>query len=107
MNEARELRNGHVGTEHLLLGLLRERRGLAANALVAQGLTLDAVRREIVRILQDPNAAVQTGEHSPSEPVASSFLIIIQDSRGEQGTRRFTNVADAIDYLKEWRDRSS
>jgi ClpA/ClpB-like protein len=49
-DEARELRDDYVGTEHLLLGLLREGAGLAARVLADLGLTTEAVRAEILRI---------------------------------------------------------
>jgi ATP-dependent Clp protease ATP-binding subunit ClpC len=48
--EARRLNHYHVGTEHLLTGLLREERGAAARVLEASGVTLDAVRERIVAL---------------------------------------------------------
>ena len=48
--EARRLNHDHVGTEHVLAGLLRENRGAAAPALEASGVTLDAVRERIEAI---------------------------------------------------------
>jgi len=48
--EARLLRHGHVGTEHLLLGLVYEGEGLAAKALDALGLSLEEVRRQVIEI---------------------------------------------------------
>jgi ATP-dependent Clp protease ATP-binding subunit ClpA len=47
--EARQLCHNHVGTEHLLLGLLREEEGCAAQVLMNFGLTLDTVRRSLSR----------------------------------------------------------
>jgi hypothetical protein len=49
--EARALRHDHVGTEHLLLGLVREGEGYAAQALAGLGLTPDRVRREVLKLL--------------------------------------------------------
>ena len=46
--EARELKHGYIGTEHVLLGLLRESEGLAAEALRAFGLTLQRAREQVV-----------------------------------------------------------
>jgi ATP-dependent Clp protease ATP-binding subunit ClpC len=40
-----------VGTEHILLGLIREGEGVAARVLVNQGLTLDKVRRQVLMLL--------------------------------------------------------
>jgi ATP-dependent Clp protease ATP-binding subunit ClpC len=49
--EARSLGHNYVGTEHLLLGLLREQEGVAARVLVNLGLKLDEVREEILNLL--------------------------------------------------------
>jgi len=49
--EARRLRHDHIGTEHLLLGLLAEGDGLGAQALQGAGITLDAARAEVEKIL--------------------------------------------------------
>ncbi|HET8529463.1 MAG TPA: Clp protease N-terminal domain-containing protein [Gaiellaceae bacterium] len=50
-DEARALGHNYIGTEHLLLGLVREQEGLAARALDALGITLAAVREEVQRIV--------------------------------------------------------
>src|SRR5437867_2324104 len=51
MGEARDLSHGYVGTEHLLLGLLREEKGIAAQVLTDAGINLDAARAETLRLL--------------------------------------------------------
>src|SRR5215212_8607453 len=51
MSEARELNHSYVGTEHLLLGLLREEKGIAAQVLADAGVNLDAARQETLRLL--------------------------------------------------------
>jgi ATP-dependent Clp protease ATP-binding subunit ClpC len=51
LEEARNLGHNYVGTEHLLLGLLREQQGVAAKVLMNLGLELEAVRSEILNIL--------------------------------------------------------
>jgi ATP-dependent Clp protease ATP-binding subunit ClpC len=51
MSEARELSHSYVGTEHLLLGLLREEKGIAAQVLTDAGVNLEAARTETLRIL--------------------------------------------------------
>jgi ATP-dependent Clp protease ATP-binding subunit ClpA len=51
MTEARTLKHSYVGTEHLLLGLLREGKGLGAAALGEAGVTLDVARAETMRLL--------------------------------------------------------
>jgi ATP-dependent Clp protease ATP-binding subunit ClpC len=51
--EARDLNHNYLGTEHLLIGLLREEQGIAAQVLTDQGLTVDAVRDEVLRLIGD------------------------------------------------------
>jgi ATP-dependent Clp protease ATP-binding subunit ClpC len=51
MTEARELNHSYVGTEHLLLGLLREEKGIAAQVLTDAGVSLEASRAETLRLL--------------------------------------------------------
>jgi ATP-dependent Clp protease ATP-binding subunit ClpA len=51
LDEAKRLRHRHIGTEHLLLGLIREGEGIAAGVLINLGLTLEQVRTEVVQIL--------------------------------------------------------
>jgi ATP-dependent Clp protease ATP-binding subunit ClpC len=47
--EARRLKHDYVGTEHLLLGLLREEDGRAARVLASLGVTFESARRQVVR----------------------------------------------------------
>jgi len=58
--EARLLNHNYIGTEHILLGLIREGEGVGAQVLVAVGADLSGVRQTVVQILA-------TG---PSEPAA-------------------------------------
>src|SRR3979490_2812700 len=75
MSEARELNHSYVGTEHLLLGLLREEKGIAAQVLTDAGVNLDAARAETLRLLgtempqagaSAPGAGPQTPQSVPS-----------------------------------------
>lgn len=50
-DESRTMGHHYVGTEHLLLGLLREGRGVAAQVLMHSGLNLEAARTEVLRLL--------------------------------------------------------
>jgi len=61
-DEAARLRHGHIGTEHLLLGLLREERSVAASVLMDKGMRLDTVREDVVTLLNDP--AVRSADGS-------------------------------------------
>src|SRR5204862_3016381 len=51
MAEARDVNHTYVGTEHLLLGLLREEKGIAAQVLHDAGVTKENARAEMLRIL--------------------------------------------------------
>jgi len=51
IEEARALNHNYVGTEHILLGLLRENEGIAAQVLISLGLKLEDVRQEILNLL--------------------------------------------------------
>jgi quercetin dioxygenase-like cupin family protein len=51
--EADRLLHSHIGTEHLLLGLLREDRSVGAAALMSKGLRLETVREHVVQLLQE------------------------------------------------------
>lgn len=53
MDEARQLSHSYIGTEHLLLGLLREKKGAAAQVLAEAGVTTEDARAEVLRVLQD------------------------------------------------------
>ena len=59
--EAATLNHEHVGTEHLLLGLLRENEGIAAQVLMNLGVRLDEVREEVLELLS-PDANASAGE---------------------------------------------
>ena len=59
IEEARNLNHNYVGTEHLLLGLLREQDGVAAQVLMNLGLKLEDVREEVLNLL---GAGIETEE---------------------------------------------
>ena len=62
---AKELRHNYIGTEHLLLGLIREEQGVAATVLKDLGLVLEDVRAEVLEIL---GADVNDGDMEDIEP---------------------------------------
>lgn len=84
MEEARNLKHGYVGTEHILLGLLREDMGVAGVVLANFGLRVEGTRREIEYVLRQPHDwgrkpplpqfpekwAAQTGESNDELPKA-------------------------------------
>ena len=70
--EARELNHNYMGTEHILLGLIKEGEGVAAKALESMGINLDDVRREVIDIIGHGTQPV-TG-HIPFTPRAKKVL---------------------------------
>ncbi|HUP83685.1 MAG TPA: ATP-dependent Clp protease ATP-binding subunit, partial [Candidatus Limnocylindria bacterium] len=62
IDEARRLGHNYIGTEHLLLGLVREGEGIAAGVLESLGVNLDKVRHEVIRVLSQSSSAGPTTE---------------------------------------------
>ena len=80
IEEARNLNHNYVGTEHLLLGLLREHDGVAAQVLMNLGLKLEEVREEVLNLLgagvenEESTAPEKPGQKSKSKtPALDSF----------------------------------
>jgi Clp amino terminal domain, pathogenicity island component len=70
--EARRLNHNYIGTEHILLGLLREGEGIAAKALKSLGISLDAVRQQVEEIIGQGQQA--PSGHIPFTPRAKKVL---------------------------------
>lgn len=71
--EARERKHNYIGTEHVLLGLLKEDEGVAAHAVIELGVSLDAVRSLVESRV--PAAGSETpSEHIPFTPRAKTVL---------------------------------
>jgi len=71
MEEARNLNHNYVGTEHILLGLLREQEGVAAQVLMNLGLKLDEVREEVLNLLGHGLEEGEGGERPERESSSS------------------------------------
>src|SRR5918992_66944 len=67
MEEARNLNHNYVGTEHILLGLLREQEGVAAQVLMNLGLKLEEVREEVLNLLGHGLEGEETGREKEIE----------------------------------------
>ncbi len=88
IEEARNLNHNYVGTEHLLLGLLREHDGVAAQVLMNLGLKLEEVREEVLNLL---GAGVESEEsNEPMDPAGGS-------EPGTGGQRRGKSKTPALD----------
>ncbi|MGH7679372.1 MAG: Clp protease N-terminal domain-containing protein, partial [Gemmatimonadaceae bacterium] len=89
MSEARDLNHNRVGTEHLLLGLVREEKGIAAQVLLDAGLTLDAARKEVQSVLgvtRPDEERVERGDES----------VVFVEGRREQIPQGFTVVGQVL-----------
>jgi ATP-dependent Clp protease ATP-binding subunit ClpA len=86
IDEARQLNHNYVGTEHVLLGLIREEEGVAGQVLKDLGLSLSALRREILQILG----------HNADQPVVAYEPLTSAD-RSPPGAR----AVMLLDYLIE------
>ncbi len=73
--EARSLGHNYIGTEHLLLGLIREGEGVASQVLLNLGLDLDKVRNEIMGLLNAalPNMGGSTAQAKTKTPALDAF----------------------------------
>jgi len=87
--EARTLGHPGIGTEHLLLGLLREDEGVARRALAALGITSDAARRRIVDIAGGGEPSLGAGEIGFTAPARRALDSAFLDAtrRGDRHVR--------------------
>ena len=102
---AHEFGDGYVGTQHLLLGLIRENQGLAAQALAAAGLTEPVLRREIVRLLQGEGVAaaldIDSSDRREETQVPLSIAVEVRYEDGTLAKKVFTSPTEAIGFLRE------
>ena len=89
MEEARNLNHNYVGTEHILLGLLREQEGVAAQVLMNLGLKLDEVREEVLNLLGHGLEEGETGERAGREGGSS-------DAPSGKGSKSKTPALDSF-----------
>ena len=71
--EARTFNHDYIGTEHILLGLVREGQGVAAKALESLGISLETVRQRVEDIVPPGQVEVRSG-HIPFTPHAKRVL---------------------------------
>lgn len=72
--EARALGHKHIGTEHLLLGLIREQEGLAAQLLQSLGVPIEEARAHVAREVPQADKPVAADRQSPFTPRAKKVL---------------------------------
>ncbi|GAB3131410.1 Clp protease N-terminal domain-containing protein [Microbispora hainanensis] len=101
-NEARTLGHYSIDTEHILLGLLREGGGLAAQVLTSLGLSLEDVRLRVKETVGHGRPA--TAEHLPFAPAAHAVL---QGSNEESVRRGHDRIGTEHILLALLRDRET
>ncbi len=89
LREALQLGHNYIGTEHILLGLIREGEGVAAQVLVKLGADLNRVRQQVIQLLSGYQGKETASAGAPSESGApSSSLVLDQFGRNlTQGAR--------------------
>jgi ATP-dependent Clp protease ATP-binding subunit ClpA len=89
IDEARKLGHSHVGTEHLLLGLVREGGHVGAKVLESLGVTLDKVREHVIAILGQPHGYASGPRPDPRDlPSAGPFDLL------DRPTKRVLGLAE-------------
>jgi ATP-dependent Clp protease ATP-binding subunit ClpC len=88
MEEARNLNHNYVGTEHVLLGLLREQEGFAAQVLMNLGLKLEEVREEVLNLLGHGIEGGESSERGGRETAPSESGASTGSSKGSSNRSR-------------------
>ncbi|MGN6813740.1 MAG: ATP-dependent Clp protease ATP-binding subunit, partial [Thermomicrobiales bacterium] len=68
VDEARRLNHHYIGTEHLLLGLVREGEGIAAGVLESLGVSLEKLRAQVIQVLSSQGGYSQGGKQQTKTP---------------------------------------
>src|SRR3990167_9900549 len=82
--EALRLGHNYIGTEHLLLGLVREGEGIAAGVLESLGVNLDKVRHEVIRVLSQSSSVGPAQETKRSSKTPTVDALGINLTRSEE-----------------------
>ncbi len=100
VDEARRLNHHYIGTEHLLLGLVREGEGIAAGVLESLGVSLDKVRSQVIYVLNQ-SAAYQQGEGAGPHGKSSKTPVIDQLGMDLTAAARVGKLDPVIGRMKE------
>ena len=101
LREALQLGHNYIGTEHILLGLIREGEGVAAQVLVKLGADLNRVRQQVIQLLsgyQGKETAIAVG---PAEGTPSTSLVLDQFGRNLTQAARESKLDPVIGREKE------
>ncbi len=81
LREALQLGHNYIGTEHILLGLIREGEGVAAQVLVKLGADLNRVRQQVIQLLSGYQGKEAVASGGPAEGTPSTSLVLDQFGR--------------------------
>ena len=99
LREALQLGHNYIGTEHILLGLIREGEGVAAQVLVKLGADLNKVRQQVIQLLNGYQAKEPVG--SAPEGTPSTSLVLDQFGRNLTQAAREGKLDPVIGREKE------
>src|SRR6186713_1170393 len=101
LREALQLGHNYIGTEHILLGLIREDEGVAAQVLVKLGADLNRVRQQVIQLLSGYQGKETATSGGPAEGAPSTSLVLDQFGRNYTQAAREGKLDPVIGREKE------
>ena len=101
LREALQLGHNYIGTEHILLGLIREGEGVAAQVLVKLGADLNRVRQQVIQLLSGYQGKEAATAGGPAEGTPSTSLVLDQFGRNLTQAARESKLDPVIGREKE------
>ena len=101
LREALQLGHNYIGTEHILLGLIREGEGVAAQVLVKLGADLNRVRQQVIQLLSGYQGKEPAAAGGPSAEAPSTSLVLDQFGRNLTQAAREGKLDPVIGREKE------
>ena len=101
LREALQLGHNYIGTEHILLGLIREGEGVAAQVLVKLGADLNRVRQQVIQLLSGYQGKETAASGGPAEGTPSTSLVLDQFGRNLTQAAREGKLDPVIGREKE------
>ncbi|TYB41678.1 ATP-dependent Clp protease ATP-binding subunit, partial [Microbispora tritici] len=101
LREALQLGHNYIGTEHILLGLIREGEGVAAQVLVKLGADLNRVRQQVIQLLHGYQGKEPAAAGGPQESAPSTSLVLDQFGRNLTQAAREGKLDPVIGRDKE------
>jgi ATP-dependent Clp protease ATP-binding subunit ClpC len=101
LREALQLGHNYIGTEHILLGLIREGEGVAAQVLVKLGADLNRVRQQVIQLLSGYQGKEAATSGGPAEGTPATSLVLDQFGRNLTQAARENKLDPVIGRDKE------